>query len=194
MLLPPWPLPSPDMVMDMAIPTTDMDTMVITMDTTLERGPLNLNPDMDTDMGTLMDTDMVTMDTITDTTLAKGLLMLNLRPSPKLKLNPLPPLSPDTVTDTVMVMDMVIPLLTDTTDTMLWEKDLLNPVMVIPTLMAMLTVMVTPTLMDTTDTIIWARDPLNLATVILMLMVMVIVTMVIMDTPMAMASKFILLT
>merc|ERR1712168_779029 len=112
------------------------DTMVVTMDTTLERGPLNLN----------------------------------------------------------LVMDMVIPLLTDTTDTMLWAKDPLNPVMVTPTLMAMLTVMVIPTLMDTTDTIIWARDPLNLATVILMLMVMVIVTMVIMDTPMAMASKFILLT
>merc|ERR1719288_84303 len=137
------------------------------MDTTLERGPLNLNPDMDT--ATLMDTDMVTMDTITDTTLAKDLLMLNLRLSPKLKLNPLPPPSPDTVTDTVMVM-----------------------VMVIPTLMAMLTVMVTPTLMDTD--IIWARDQLNPAMVILMLMVMVIVTMVIMDTPMAMASKFILLT
>ena len=117
MLLPLWPLPSPDMVMDMAIPITDMDTMVITMDTTLERGPLNLNPDMDTDMATLMDTDMVTMDTITDTTLAKGLLMLNPRPSPKLNLLPLP--SPDTVTDTVMVMDMVIPLLMDTTDTML---------------------------------------------------------------------------
>merc|ERR1712109_27949 len=109
-------------------------------------------------MATLMDTDMVTMDIITDTTLAKGLLMLNLRLNPKLTLNPLPLPSPDTVTDTVMVMDMVI-----------------------------------PTLMDTTDTIIWARDPLNLATVILMLMVMVIVTMVIMDTPMAMASKFILL-
>ena len=107
------------MVMDMAIPTTDMDTMVITMDTTLERGPLNLNPDMDTDMATLMDTDMVTMDTTTDTTLAKGLLMLNPRPSPKLTLNPLPLPSPDTVTDTVMVMDMVIPLLMDTTDTML---------------------------------------------------------------------------
>merc|ERR1712241_1203042 len=108
----------------------DMDTMVITMDTTLERGPLNLNPDMDTDMATLMDTDMVTMDTITDTTLAKDLLMLNPRPSPKLKLNPLPPPSPDTVTDTVTVTDMVIPLLMDTTDTMLWAKDLLNPVMV----------------------------------------------------------------
>merc|ERR1712158_39762 len=54
---------------------------------------------------------------------------------------------------------------------MLWARDLLNPVMVIPMLMAMLTAMV-----------------------ILMLMVMVIVTMVIMDTPMAMASKFILLT
>merc|ERR1719225_2175095 len=124
------------MVMDTAIPTTDMDTMVITMVTTLERGPLNLNPDMDTDMATLMDTDMVTMDTITDTTLAKGLLMLNQRPNPKLKLNPLPLPSPDTVTDTVMVT-----------------------VMVTPTLMAMLTVMVTPTLMDTTDTIIWAREP-----------------------------------
>merc|ERR1712088_629183 len=135
-----------------------MDIMVITMDTTLERGPLNLNPDMDTDTATLMDTDMVTMDTIMDTTLAKDLLMLNLRLSPMLKLNPLLPPSPDTVTDTVMVMDMVIPLLTDTTDTMLW-----------------------------------ARDPLNPAMVILMLMVMVIVTMVIMDTPMAMASKFILL-
>merc|ERR1719340_579303 len=143
----------------MAIPITDMDTMVITMDTTLERGLLNLNPDMDTDMATLMDTDMVTMDTTTDTTLAKGLLMLNPRLSPKLTLNPLPLPSPDTVTDTVMVMDMVIPLLTDTTDTMLWAKDPLNPVMVT-----------------------------------LMLMVMVIVTMVIMDTPMAMASKFILLT
>merc|ERR1712025_89620 len=101
--------------------------------------------------------DMVTMDTTTDTTLAKGLLMLNPRPSPKLTLNPLLLPSPDTVTDTLTVMD-------------------------------------TPTLMDTTDIIIWARDPLNLATVILMLMVMVIVTMVIMDTPMAMASKFILLT
>merc|ERR1719367_2206202 len=123
---------------------------------------------------------MVTMDTIMDTTLAKGLLMLNLRLSPKLTLNPLPLPSPDTVTDTVMVMDMVIPLLTDTTDTMLWARDPLNPVMV------------TPTLMDTD--IIWARDPLNPAMVILMLMVMVIVTMVIMDTPMAMASKFILLT
>merc|ERR1712025_748443 len=148
---------------DMAILITDMDIMVITMDTTLERGPLNLNPDMDTDTATLMDMDMVTMDTITDTTLAKDLLMLNPRLSPKLKQNPLPPPSPDTVTDTVMVMDMVIPLLTDTTDTMLWARDLLNPVMVIPSLMAML-------------------------------MVMVIVTMVIMDTPMAMASKFILLT
>merc|ERR1712088_1097663 len=143
----------------MAILITDMDIMVITMDTTLERGPPNLNPDMDT--ATLMDTVMVTMDTIMDTTLAKDLLMLNLRLSPKLKLNPLLPPSPDTVTDTVMVMDMVIPLLTDTTDTMLWARDLLNPVMVIPMLMAMLTVMVTPTLMD---------------------------------TPMAMASKFILLT
>merc|ERR1712179_297207 len=111
------------------------------------------------DTATLMDTDMVTMDTIMDTTLAKDLLMLNLRLSPMLKLNPLLPPSPDTVTDTVMVMDMVIPLLTDTTDTMLWARDLLNPAMVI-----------------------------------LMLMVMVIVTMVIMDTPMAMASKFILLT
>merc|ERR1719340_591561 len=101
------------------------------MHTTLERGPLNQNLDMDTDTATLM------------------------------------------------VMDMVIPLLTDTTDTMLWARDLLNPVMVIPMLMAMLTVMVTPTLMDTD--IIWARDPLNPA-------------MVILDTPMAMASKFILLT
>merc|ERR550532_1325250 len=125
----------------MAILITDMDIMVITMDTTLERGPLNLNPDMDTDTATLMDTDMVTMDTIMDTTLAKDLLMLNLRLSPMLKLNPLLPPSPDTVTDTVMVMDMVIPLLTDTTDTMLWARDPLNPVMVIPILMAMLTVM-----------------------------------------------------
>merc|ERR1712088_1077898 len=102
------------------------------------------------------------------------------RLSPKLKLNPLLLPSPDTVTDTVMVMDMVIPLLTDTTDTMLWARDPLSPVMVIPMLMD-------------TD-IIWARDLLSPAMVILMLMVMVIVTMVIMDTPMAMASKFILLT
>merc|ERR1712203_204666 len=112
-------------------------------------------------MGMLLDT---VMDTTLDTITAKDLLML--------KPNPLPPPSPDMVTDTVMVMDMVIPLLTvmltDTMDTITAR----DPLSLLPpphpdtvTDTVMLTVMVIPMLTDTMDTM-----------------------------PMVMASKFILLT
>merc|ERR1712203_364577 len=124
-------------------------------------------------MGMLLDT---VMDTTLDTITAKDLLML--------KPNPLPPPSPDMVTDTVMVMDMVIPLLTDTMDT-ISARDPLSPV---------------TDIMDT----ITARDPLSLLppphpdtvtdTVMLTVMVIPMLTDTMDTMPMVMASKFILLT
>jgi hypothetical protein len=87
-----------------------------------------------------------------------------------------------------MLMDIMVSII--------WAKDLLSLVIImLLTLMPHTVIMVMDMLMDTMVSIIWAKDPLSpVITMLPMLMVMATVTMVIMDIPMDMASKFILLT
>merc|ERR1711935_68420 len=91
---------------------------------------------------------------------------------------------------------MVIPMLTDTMDTIMARGPLsllLPPHPDTVTDTVVLTVMVIPMLTDTMPDTISARDPLSPVMDILMLMVMVIVPMDIMDMDTATANRFILL-
>merc|ERR1719215_888680 len=148
----------------MAVPTDTVTVMAVPTDTTVESAPLMplprlmLNPDTVTDTVTVMavPTDTVTVMAVpTDTTVESAPLMPN--PKPRLPLMPLPRLMPllDTVTVTMVMVDITdTPTVTDTVIIgargllkLMPNPDMVTTVMVDTTVAPMVTVvMVIPTM------------------------------------------------